>query len=121
MLNQRTEGNKIYLERPNGNVVVTLIETTMDKKTMLVEIDGELISDTIHIFEDEMVAASIYFDCIIIDCKMLSYISRGIVKFFLQLQHMMEDKDGTLILKEMTSDVKNVFVEMELEDMFDIR
>ncbi len=121
MINQRTEENRIYFEKSNGEITFTLTESIVNEKTFVVQADGELTSETIHIFEDEMVSASIYFDKIVLDCQNLTYISKAIIRFLLQLQHMMEDKDGELILKNISSGIKEAFVDMGLEDMFDFQ
>ena len=121
MIYQKIEDNRVCFERSDGKIVLTLIENIINKKTFIVETNGQLTSDTIHIFEDEMVSASIYFDKIVLDFQNLKYISKTIIKFLLQLQHMMEDKDGELILKNLSNNIKEVFVDMGLEDMFDFQ
>lgn len=112
------EGSNIIIEDTLGNRLLTIQEKIISKKDMLVKVDGDLTSDVIHDFEDELVSASIVCKSIYLDLEDVSYISNSVIKFLLQLQHMMEDKNGELIIKNVRDDIMTVFKEMGLEDMF---
>lgn len=117
IINRRTEGNCLFLEDINGKNIVILKEILQGKE-LTIELNGSLTSDTTHDFEDEIVAFSIMCDRIILDFKELTYISNSVIKVLLQLEHMMEAKDGELIIKNMEGKVRTSFEEMGLEDVF---
>ena len=117
IINRRTEGNCLFLEDVNGKTIVILKEILQGKE-LTIELNGSLTSDSTHDFEDEIVAFSIMCERIILDFKELTYISNSIIKILLQLEHMMEAKDGELIIKNMGDKVRTSFEEMGLEDVF---
>lgn len=116
-MNRRTEGNCLFLENDNGETIVILKEI-LQKKELTIEINGALTSDTTHDFEDEIVAFSIMCEKITLDFKELTYISNSVIKVLLQLQHMMEENDAEVIIKNMNEKVRTSFEEMGLEDVF---
>ena len=72
----------------------------------------------VHDVEDELVALSLASEKVIIDLNEAGYISNAMIRSFLELQHLMDAKNGELILKGLSDDVFRVFEDMGVEDVF---
>ena len=68
--------------------------------------------------EDELVALSLASEKVIIDLNEAGYISNAMIRSFLELQHLMDAKNGELVLKGLSDDVFRVFEDMGVEDVF---
>ena len=68
--------------------------------------------------EDELVALSLASEKVIIDMDEASYISNAMIRAFLELQHLMDAKNGELVLKGLSDEVFSVFEDMGVEDVF---
>ena len=101
----------------SGEELLRLHEST-DGKVSRAAISGKLINEVVHDVEDEMVALSLVSDTLVIDMKGVSYISNAMIRTILELQHLMDSRDGELILKDLSDEVYGAFEDMGMEDVF---
>lgn len=110
-------GDTLILENESGEELLRLHEST-DGKVSRAAISGKLINEVVHDVEDEMVALSLVSDTLVIDMKGVSYISNAMIRTILELQHLMDSRDGELILKDLSDEVYGAFEDMGMEDVF---
>jgi anti-anti-sigma factor len=87
---------KINIQR-NGDEVVVALNGELD--TVTTAQMGEELNRIIEMASNQL----------IIDCKDLEYISSSGLRFFMQLKRHSEQQNGTVTLKNMNQDVKEVF------------
>lgn len=58
---------------------------------------------------------------IILDCKELTYISSSGLRIFLTLRKAAEDKGGKIIVQNINSDIRSVFMMTGFLNLFEIR
>lgn len=87
---------KINIQR-NGDEVVVALNGELD--TVTTAQMGEELNRIIEMASNQL----------IIDCKDLEYISSSGLRFFMQLKRHSEQQNGTVTLKNLNDDVKEVF------------
>lgn len=87
---------KINIQR-NGDEVVVALNGELD--TVTTAQMGEELNRIIEMASNQL----------IIDCKDLEYISSSGLRFFMQLKRHSEQLNGTVTLKNLNDDVKEVF------------
>lgn len=87
---------KINIQR-NGDEVVVALNGELD--TVTTAQIGEELNRIIEMASNQL----------IIDCKDLEYISSSGLRFFMQLKRHSEQQNGTVTLKNLNDDVKEVF------------
>jgi anti-anti-sigma factor len=87
---------KINIQR-NGDEVVVALNGELD--TVTTAQIGEELNRIIEMASNQL----------IIDCKDLEYISSSGLRFFMQLKRHSEQLNGTVTLKNLNDDVKEVF------------
>ena len=110
-------GDTLILNSETGQELLRLREST-DGTAACVAVSGRLINEIVHDVEDELVALSLASEKVIIDLNEAGYISNAMIRSFLELQHLMDAKNGELILKGLSDDVFRVFEDMGVEDVF---
>ena len=107
----------LILNSETGQELLRLREST-DGTAACAAVSGRLINEIVHDVEDELVALSLASEKVIIDLNEAGYISNAMIRSFLELQHLMDAKNGELILKGLSDDVFRVFEDMGVEDVF---
>ena len=110
-------GDTLILENESGEELLRLHEST-DRTVSRASISGKLINEVVHDVEDEMVALSLVSDTLVIHMKGVSYITNAMIRTILELQHLMDSRDGELILKDLSDEVYGAFEDMGMEDVF---
>ena len=87
---------KINIQR-NGDEVVVALNGELD--TVTTAQMGEELNRIIEMASNQL----------IIDCKDLEYISSSGLRFFMQLKRHSEQQNGTVTLRNLNDDVKEVF------------
>lgn len=110
-------GDTLILNSETGQELLRLREST-DGTNTCAAVSGRLINEIVHDVEDELVALSLASEKVIIDMNETSYISNAMIRSFLELQHLMDAKNGEIVLKGLSDEVFRAFEDMGVEDVF---
>lgn len=112
-----TQGDTLILTSEEEGEVLRLRERICDK-TAVIEPAGKLSSEVVHDVEDELVSMALVCDNVVIDMDKVDYISNAVIRVILDLQHLIDSRQGELRLRRLSSDVYRVFEDMGIEDIF---
>ena len=113
------EGNSLILENTDNGDRVTIRET-IDEDTAIIAPDGRLTAEMVHDLEDELTSLALVCRDMRIELGAVQYISNSVIRTLLEVQHMVDARQGTLRLTKAGDEVWNRFEEMGLEEVFDI-
>lgn len=112
-----TEDDTLILVNEAGEEIVRIRES-VEEGSALIQPTGQLSSEVAHDVEDEFVAMALTCSNVVIDMEQVSYISNAVIRTILDLQHMIDARQGMLILRNLSAEVYQTFEDMGIEDVF---
>ena len=116
-ISRTIQGDTLILEDSKTGDRV-LIREKISGKSALIAPAGRLTAEMVHDLEDEL--TSILFICskIVIDMKSVQSISNTVINSFLNVQHMVDSREGKMILIGVDDPVWEKFKALHLEEVF---
>ena len=96
------------------------ITPTIEKKKALIALEGRLDTLTARDFDKTLMPILESVDEVVIDCKELEYISSSGLRIFLTLRKAAAAKGGSVIVRSLNPDVRNVFMMTGFLNLFKI-
>ena len=112
-----TAGNMLILTSDRGGETVKIRES-LQGETALIEPEGRLSSEMAQDIEDEFTTMAILGNRLIIDLEKVNYISNAVIRVLLELQHLIDEKKGDMVLRNLSDEVYRTFEDMGIEDVF---
>lgn len=118
-MNRVIDGDKMYLME-EGSAVLTIEETDTDNG-FLIAFDGSLKSSVAHDVLDELMAFTVLGKDIRLNFAMVTYISPGCMRVFLEVQKKMDSLGkGSLILCSLPESIMQEFDRTGTSDLLNI-
>ncbi|MDO4868832.1 MAG: STAS domain-containing protein [Bacillota bacterium] len=111
------EGDTLILRNDAEGEILRLRETMADRSAT-VESAGRFTGEIVNDVQDELVAMALASDKLVLDMKAVDYISSAMLKCLLELQHLIDSRQGELILTGLSEQIYEAFEEEGLEDLF---
>ena len=112
-----TAGNMLILTSDRDGATVKIRES-LQGETALIEPEGRLSSEMAQDIEDEFTTMTILGNRLIIDLEKVNYISNAVIRVLLDLQHLIDEKKGDMVLRNLSDEVYRTFEDMGIEDVF---
>ena len=112
-----TAGNMLILTSDRDGETVKIRES-LQGETALIEPEGRLSSEMAQDIEDEFTTMAILGNRLIIDLEKVNYISNAVIRVLLELQHLIDEKKGDMVLRNLSDEVYRTFEDMGIEDVF---
>lgn len=112
-----TAGNMLILTSDRDGETVKIRES-LQGETALIEPEGRLSSEMAQDIEDEFTTMAILGNRLIIDLEKVNYISNAVIRVLLELQHLIDEKKGDMVLRNLLDEVYRTFEDMGIEDVF---
>lgn len=112
-----TAGNMLILTSDRDGETVKIRES-LQGETALIEPEGRLSSEMAQDIEDEFTTMAILGNRLIIDLEKVNYISNAVIRVLLDLQHLIDEKKGDMVLRNLSDEVYRTFEDMGIEDVF---
>lgn len=112
-----TAGNMLILTSDRDGETVKIRES-LQGESAIIEPEGRLSSEMAQDIEDEFTTMAILGNRLIIDLKKVNYISNAVIRVLLELQHLIDEKKGDMVLRNLSDEVYGTFEDMGIEDVF---
>lgn len=106
--------------KEDGETLCWMMET-LSQGNALVELGGKLRGDTAYVFLDELKALSSVKMDITLDMAQVTYLSNAHIQAFLTVQRSVDQKEKTLVLKNLSSQAQAALDSVGAAALFDIR
>ncbi len=117
---QRTmDGDSLVLMNPESGEIVRIQESVAEGRAVL-RPEGRLTQEMSHDLEDELTAMTLMCPEVVLEMPRVSYIAGSVMRRILEIQHMMDAKDGSLFLKDVPDNIYRKFEEMGLDGVLEI-
>ena len=112
-----TAGDILILTSDRDGETVKIRESLKDG-IALIEPEGRLSSEMAQDIEDEFTMMAILGDRVTIDLGKVNYISNAVIRVLLDLQHLIDERKGNMVLRNLSDEVYGTFEDMGIEDVF---
>ena len=112
-----TAGDILILASDRDGETVKIRESLKDG-IALIEPEGRLSSEMAQDIEDEFTTMAILGDRVTIDLGQVNYISNAVIRVLLDLQHLIDERKGNMVLRNLSDEVYGTFEDMGIEDVF---
>ena len=112
-----TAGDILILTSDRDGETVKIRESLKDG-IALIEPEGRLSSEMAQDIEDEFTTMAILGDRVTIDLGQVNYISNAVIRVLLDLQHLIDERKGNMVLRNLSDEVYGTFEDMGIEDVF---
>ncbi len=112
-----TAGDILILTSDRDGETVKIRESLKDG-IALIEPEGRLSSEMAQDIEDEFTTMAILGDRVTIDLGKVNYISNAVIRVLLDLQHLIDERKGNMVLRNLSDEVYGTFEDMGIEDVF---
>ena len=90
----------------DGKNIVLAMEEKQEEQTLTIILKGNLRSETLHSFQDELSALASFGLDIVLECKEVSYISAACVDALIRIQQKMDDVGkGSLTILDLPEEI----------------
>lgn len=113
------DGDFLVLENPESGERVRILETIRDGQTQIAP-EGRLTMEMAHDLEDELTSMVLMCNDVTLQLQSVEYISNSVIRMILEIQHMVDGRNGSLKIRGVKDHLWNRFEEMGLEDVFDM-
>lgn len=118
-ISRKMEGDFLVLENTGSGDRVCIRETIQDGQAWIAP-EGRLTMEMAHDLEDELTSMVLMCNHVTIDMSDVRYIANSVLRTILEIQHMVDSRNGSLRIRGVTDHLWDKFVEMGLEDVFEI-
>ncbi len=116
-INREMLDETLILENTETGTCTKIKETICDDHVCVAP-QGELTSYIVNDLEDELTSIALVRSSIHMDMGGVETIDNSVISMFLNVQHMIDDRDGELVIKNVKPDVFRRFEEMDLDQVF---
>ena len=115
------ERKEEQIARKEDGETLCWLKESLTQGSALVELGGKLRGDTAYVFLDELKAlASVKLD-ITLDMAQVTYLSNAHIQAFLAVQRSVDQKEKTLVLKNLSPQAQAALDSVGAAALFDIR
>ena len=113
------EGELLILENTETGEALKIRETIAGGQARIAP-EGRLTMETVHDLEDELTSMALICSDVTIDLEGVQYIANSVLRMILEIQHMVDSRDGSLKIEGVNESLWGRFEELGLEDVFEI-
>lgn len=120
MKTRRMNNNVLEICDEKEQVILAIAEEVTDN-TMKITLNGEIINEVAHEFEDEVMAALSVCPRLELNFEKVTYIASMALRSLLSAQQMIDDIDGScMVLTHVSPEVMNILKESGFSDILEI-
>ena len=118
-INRKMIDDHLVLENTESGESTEIWESIEDGCAFIAP-KGDLTVDVTNDLEDELTSMVLTCSNMVIDMTQVHHIASSVLRMMLNIQNMVDARDGDLIIKGVRSDVMDKFEELGLDSVFDI-
>ena len=120
MKTRRMNRNVLEICDEKEQIILSIAEEVRDS-TMLITLDGEIINEVAHEFEDEVMAALSVCPKLELNFEKVHYIASMALRSLLSVQQMIDDLDDAgMVLTHVSPEVMRILDESGFSDILEI-
>ena len=116
-INREMRDETLILENSENGARITIRETVKDGSVCFAP-QGQLTASIVHDLEDELTSIALVCTSISVDMRDVELIDNSVIRMLLDVQHIVDGRDGELVLQNVGPDVFRQFEEMGLDAVF---